>query len=154
MQGLAGEQEALRRQLGEAMRQLGETMGQIPNALGGADQSMRDAGQAMQRGNADQAVSSQTDAIDRMAEGFRELAEQFMQQPDRDEPGSGFGMRQEDPAGRPFQGGGMDTSRVMVPDIGDIQRARRILDELRRRAGDRQRPRPELDYIDRLLRRF
>ena len=34
------------------------------------------------------------------------------------------------------------------------QRAREILDELRRRAGDFNRPQLELDYIDRLLRRF
>jgi len=29
-----------------------------------------------------------------------------------------------------------------------------ILDELRRRAGERSRPEIELDYIDRLLKRF
>ena len=35
-----------------------------------------------------------------------------------------------------------------------LQRAQRSLQELRRRAGQRQRPKTELDYIDRLLRRF
>jgi hypothetical protein len=32
-----------------------------------------------------------------------------------------------------------------------MRRAREILDELRRRAGERNRPQIELDYIDRLL---
>ena len=32
--------------------------------------------------------------------------------------------------------------------------ARRIFDELRRRSGDRQRPETELNYIERLLKRF
>jgi hypothetical protein len=36
----------------------------------------------------------------------------------------------------------------------DIQRAREILRELRLRRGDRYRPLEELQYIDRLLRRF
>jgi Domain of unknown function (DUF4175) len=35
-----------------------------------------------------------------------------------------------------------------------LQKSRQILDELRRRAGERSRPAIELDYIDRLLRRF
>ena len=34
----------------------------------------------------------------------------------------------------------------------DIQRSREILDELYRRAGERQRPESERDYIERLLR--
>jgi hypothetical protein len=35
-----------------------------------------------------------------------------------------------------------------------MQKAREILDELRHRAGERDRPQIELDYIDRLLQRF
>ena len=50
--------------------------------------------------------------------------------------------------------GGENTSDVGIPDAGDLQRAREILDELRSRAGDRLRPEMELDYIERLLRRF
>ena len=46
------------------------------------------------------------------------------------------------------------TGRVKIPDKREIQRARRILDELRRRAGDLWRPKIEQDYIDRLLKRF
>ena len=43
---------------------------------------------------------------------------------------------------------------VKVPDEVDVQRAREILEELRRRLGDQTRPTMELDYIERLLRRF
>jgi hypothetical protein len=35
-----------------------------------------------------------------------------------------------------------------------VQRAREILDELRRRSSDPSRPQLERDYIDRLLKRF
>jgi hypothetical protein len=34
------------------------------------------------------------------------------------------------------------------------QRAQRVLEELRRRIGDPSRPQEELEYLDRLLRRF
>ena len=60
-----------------------------------------------------------------------------------------------DPLGRPMRGAGADAGGdVEVPDKASLQKAREILDELRRRAGQRTRPRPERDYIDRLLRRF
>ena len=43
---------------------------------------------------------------------------------------------------------------VRVPDRGERLRAREILDELRRRSGERHRPPVERDYIDRLLKMF
>jgi hypothetical protein len=45
-------------------------------------------------------------------------------------------------------------SDVAVPDKIDMQRAREIIEELRRRAGELGRPKLELDYLDRLLERF
>ena len=153
MGSLAGRQGTLRQQLGDVMRQLGENMGKIPNSMGGVDQAMRDSQRALRAGRGGEALSSQRSAIDGLAEGFRELAEQMMGNPEQDNQGQ-YGQRQEDPAGRPFQGGGMDTSRVMIPNEAELQRARRILDELRRRAGERARARLERDYIERLLDRF
>jgi uncharacterized protein (TIGR02302 family) len=153
MGDLAGRQGALRQQLGDVMRQLSENMGKIPNSMGGVDQSMRDSQQALRSGRGGEALSSQRNAIDGLAQGFRELAEQMMGNPEQGDEGQ-YGQRQEDPAGRPFQGGGMDTSRVMIPNETELQRARHILDELRRRAGERARARLERDYIERLLDRF
>ena len=43
---------------------------------------------------------------------------------------------------------------VRVPDERERQRAQAIQEELRRRGADRTRPQQELDYIDRLLKRF
>ena len=60
-----------------------------------------------------------------------------------------------DPFGRPLSSNGSyDQGDVAIPDAGILQKSRQILDELRRRAGERSRPAIELDYIDRLLRRF
>ena len=44
--------------------------------------------------------------------------------------------------------GGTKALAVLVTPDGEI------LDELRRRAGDMQRPKEELDYIDRLLKTY
>jgi hypothetical protein len=61
-----------------------------------------------------------------------------------------------DPMGRPPQStDGRDPGvGVKVPDQIDIQRAREILEELRKRLGEPTRPALELDYIERLLKRF
>ena len=47
-----------------------------------------------------------------------------------------------------------DDDTVKVPGEIDVQRARRIIEELRRRFGDALRPQEELDYIERLLRDY
>ena len=43
---------------------------------------------------------------------------------------------------------------VRVPDGMEQARTRALQEELRRRGGERGRPQPELDYIDRLLKAF
>jgi len=58
---------------------------------------------------------------------------------------------QEDPLGRGENGPG---NMIKLPDANDLARARDILQELRRRAGQRSRPPQELDYLDRLLKEF
>lgn len=62
-----------------------------------------------------------------------------------------------DPLGRQLgQGnaGAEDGLDVKVPDQIERQRTQNLQQELRRRGGERTRPQPELDYIDRLLRQF
>ncbi len=53
-------------------------------------------------------------------------------------------------AGRDYS----DDVTVKVPGEIDVQRARRILEELRRRFSDPARPQLELDYLERLLKDF
>jgi hypothetical protein len=74
------------------------------------------------------------------------------------EPGQSPPRQAErDPLGRPLErngNGNYDNGDVKIPDQMEVQKAREILDELRRRSGERSRPEIERDYIDRLLRRF
>ena len=58
-----------------------------------------------------------------------------------------------DPLGRPSHNRRFDPGNsVKVPGEIDAQRARRVLEELRRRLGDADRSREEIDYLERLLK--
>ena len=62
-----------------------------------------------------------------------------------------------DPLGRVTKNGqgGLDTDGATeVPEEMEQARTRAIQEELRRRGAERTRPKPELDYIDRLLKQF
>jgi hypothetical protein len=53
-----------------------------------------------------------------------------------------------------YNQGGADLWGERVPTELDLGKARAILEELQRRASERQRSADELDYLHRLLRRF
>jgi uncharacterized protein (TIGR02302 family) len=164
--GDAAQQEALRRALGDLMRQLGEQQGgDIPQALGQAERAMRDAGEALGHGQPGQAIGPQTEALDSLQQAARSLAQQMLGNAEgqRDAQRSGNGPGDDrDPFGRLSHNerddNGLDDGGAMRmgPGLSDqaMERAKQILDELRQRAGERDRPEIERDYIDRLLKQF
>lgn len=165
LQKQAEQQEALRRQLGELMRRMGEQQGgEIPQPLGRAERAMRDAAQALQRGAPGAAVPSQTEAMEQLQQGMQGMAEQMAQQMMMGQGPAMMGQqgqmprqngRGRDPLGRRPSGYGMqDSNDVKIPEQSELQRAREILDELRRRSGQYGRPQEERNYIDRLLKQF
>ena len=133
------------------------------DGLDQADSAMGDASGRLGEGNADGAVDSQGRALDALRKGAQSLAE-AMQQGDGDQPGDGPGNprgRQQgaangtDPLGRPLRHNEFnDDHSVKIPGEIDVQRVRRILEELRRRLADPSRPQIELDYIERLLKDY
>ena len=102
-------------------------------------------------------------ALEALRKGAQSLAE-AMQQGDGDGQGDGPGNRtgrqqsggiRADPLGRPLHGREFgDDLTVKIPGEIDVQRVRRILEELRRRLADPLRPQIELDYIERLLKDY
>ena len=155
----------------EARRQLDE-----------AGRAMEDAEQALREGDAAGAMERQAQAIQSMREGMRALGDMMAQdqqqgqdgqpqqggQQDGPEGPSGDprGQRglaqpydrqpQTDPLGRALSGdGGSITSGDPLAEGGDPSRkARELQDEIRRRSGERERPRDERDYLGRLLENF
>ena len=114
---------------------------------------MREAEKSLNGENLGRATQQQTLALDRLRQGTQSVAEQMLQTLSQ-RIGQG-GQRNKDPFGRPerTQGPDLGTS-VKVPDQIDIQRAREILEELRRRLGEPTRPMLELDYLERLIQQF
>jgi Domain of unknown function (DUF4175) len=134
-------------------------LGGIPAPLGEADQAMRGAVDALGRGHLGDALSNQSEAADALARALDAAGQAMAQRLGRmmglsgesGQEGGGSG----DIFGRSPDGQrGFATGPLAIPEHSELQRAHEILEELRRRAAERFRPRPELDYIDRLLRRF
>ena len=157
----ARRQRALRRALGELMQQFGDLTGEVPEALGRADQAMRDAQEAL--GQNGDARDPQQRAMRALQEGGRQMAQSMQRQfgpgQDGDEEGDPQDMAGEgrDPLGRRSRDGNGQAdagSDTRVPDEAEMLRTRRLQEELRRRAAEKERPAEELDYYDRLLKRF
>lgn len=160
---LAGRQGDVRDQLDALMGDLNGAGRGAPGALGRAEEAMREAERALREGQGEDALASQNEAIERLRQGAEQLASELMREqrnrmglgPNGSEPGDDDIDSDVDPLGRPTATSGPDYGdSVKVPDEIDIQRAREILDELKRRAAERGRPAPELDYLERLLKRF
>jgi uncharacterized protein (TIGR02302 family) len=131
--------------------------------LGDAGQAMGEAEGELGAGDAEGAVDSQGRALEAMRKGAQGLAQQMQQNgmgmgPGPGQPGRNGRQRADqntDPLGRPLRGRDYgDDVTVKVPGEIDAQRARRILEELRKRFGESSRPQLELDYIERLLKDF
>src|SRR5512132_1137021 len=165
-QGQQG-QEGQQGDLMEELREKGFGQGQQGQGemdqLGRAGEAMGDAEGQLGDGNADGAVDSQGRALEALRRGAQNLAQSMQQQGmlgpgPNGQPGRlGLPRAQQDtdPLGRPLRGRDYgDDTTVKVPGEIDVQRARRILEELRRRFGENFRPQLELEYIERLLRDF
>ena len=152
-------------QRGQQGQQAEQRQGDGEDGLDQADSAMGDADGRLGEGNADSAVDAQGKALDALRKGAQSLAEAMQQgdgegQGDDDGPGNRAGRQQSggnqsDPLGRPLHGRELgDDLTVKIPGEIDVQRVRRILEELRRRLADPSRPQIELDYIERLLKDY
>ncbi|MBV8428501.1 MAG: DUF4175 family protein, partial [Hyphomicrobiales bacterium] len=171
--GLSERQQRLRQRLQELGRKLGK-MGsdEATKSLGDAGREMQDAEGALGEGDAAGATGSEGRAIDAMRKGMNALNDQLAQQQQQQggqqgQDGRGRGRsrmarggadplgrgvdRAEDEYGAEDQDNGSGYGRNGLQ--GNVaERAREILQELRRRLGDTSRAQDELDYIERLLK--
>lgn len=160
---LRQQQQALRNRLEQLQQHLHQSAqgGQSAQGLDDARRAMQDAEQGLQQGGEkgnDAAVDAQGRALDALRKGADQLAQQMQGQGE----GQGEASQQTeqgggtDPLGRPMGGDSAfnPNSRYDPLGIPAAQRAQRVLEELRRRLADPSRPREEMDYLERLLRRY
>ena len=155
-------------ELGERQEQLGQDMRaaqQKAEGAGGEEggQELSDAGEAMDRaaralkqGELGEAGREQEKALRDLRRGAERMsneatAKRAGRTGQQGEPQAGG---ERDPLGRQMGAAGDSGNETSVPTATERQRAREILDELRRRAQDTQRPEAEREYLRRLLDRF
>lgn len=160
-------QQALRQSLDQLQKRL-KQMGQGEQGLDDAQGAMEDAEKALGQGEngQDDAVDAQGRALDQLRKGSQKLAEKLKQQQgESGEGGEGEegssqqseGSGDTDPLGRPRANANHNPgSNTPFDPLGTpaVQRAQRVLEELRRRLSDPSRPHEEMDYLERLLRRY
>lgn len=161
---LADRQQALRDQLAEQRRTLpgdgSPESDAAGDALDRAGRAMDQAEQALRDNDIPGAIDRQADAMEALRDGMRNLGRALAQnQPPQGENGQQFGdaaaQGQRDPLGRdPGGTGTAGTPENMLQGEDVYRRAREILDELRRRSGEQQRPESERGYLRRLLDSF
>lgn len=152
------EQEDLRHILGQLMLDASDALNNIPQEMGLAEREMRASSDALGQNQAQISVEHQQHALAYLKQAQDNLSQQFMARMQQI-GGMMFGSTMRfDPLGRPMgndetKGFGGD-SDVKVPSDAQRNRAREILDLLRRRSGERDRPKIEREYYRRLLRQF
>lgn len=162
-QSLADRQQALRDELN---RQQGSLPGagtpegdEAREALGRAGEAMDRAEDALRQDDLAEAIDEQAQAMEALREGMRSLGESMAQQ-QQQQPGQGArdGAQQaqnRDPLGRNTgRGGSLSAEENMLQGDDVYRRARDLLDEIRRRSGQQDRPETERNYLQRLLDRF
>jgi len=131
-------------------------MGMEPNeGFGEAGKEMGDASRSLGEGEGESAVGHQGQALEALRKGAKDMMQQ-LQAMQGDQGGSQQGRRGQnadrDPLGRPRATEGPDFGdSVKVPDEIDVQRARQILEAIRKRLGDALSPDIERSYLERLL---
>ncbi len=181
-QGMRDRQQALRNQLNQLRQRMQRGGLGNQQGLDDAGEAMGDAEGQLGQGQNGQALGSQDRALQGLRRGAQDLAQQMMQEGgdgtemgegdegfgpgdprnanprNRARPDQRFGRNRDrqDPLGRErWNNGRVDDGGRMREGQGlsRSERAREILEELRRRLGDQSRPTLELDYLERLLRR-
>ena len=165
-QSLAERQRELRDRLDQLQR------GQLPGdgsdrgedgrrQLDRAGRAMDEAEEALREGDLPGALDRQAEAMEALRDGMQQFGEAMAEQQQQGEAerGQDFGQAdpngQRDPLGRePGNSAriGSDSNMLQGEDV--YRRAQDLLDEIRRRSGEQDRPQGERDYLRRLLDMF
>lgn len=158
LKNLRAQQDALGKKLDELQKGLGDLGVKPGEGFGQAEREMRGAGEALGKSQGERAVEGQGKALEALRQGARDMMNQMMQamrgqQGQGEQQGEGQGNQTgRDPLGRPRATTGPDFGeRVNVPDEIDVQRAREILEAIRKKLGENAGPEFERRYLERLL---
>jgi len=164
---LTERQRALRDELQRQRESLpnlpGESGAIARRSLERAEGAMEGAEDALREGDLPEAIDRQAEAMDALRNGMRELG-QALAENQNAQPGQGTEQgqasnsqseSQRDPLGREMGNTGqLGTDQNLLGGLDINRRAEELLDELRRRSAEQERPEIERDYLRRLLDQF
>lgn len=166
-QDLADRQRRLREALGRQRQNLpldpsGEgSGGPTAQALDDAEEAMRRAERALGENDLPEALDQQADALDALRDGIQQLDQAFaeaqrLNEADQGSATQGRGRGEAtDPLGRQQGRNVGDDGMLEAQERQAMERqAQQLLEEIRRRMGERDRSKPERDYLERLLEKF
>jgi len=153
LKGLKSKQDGLSKQLDELTQGL-KNLGMKPGkGFGDAKKHMGEASKSLGQAQGDKATDGQGQALQALRDGAKDMMKQMRGQGQGDGQGQAGGNQQGmDPLGRQRaqNGQGVDAD-VKVPDEIDIQRAREILEAIRKKLEMNPSPELERQYLERLL---
>ncbi|MGC4026637.1 MAG: TIGR02302 family protein [Mesorhizobium sp.] len=173
-QGQNGDRPMTPEEFADAMKQLQEGQGKLQSELdkltqglegmgikpgegfGEAGKQMGEAQGALGQSEGERATGHQGQALEALRRGAQDMMQQMQQAMQGDQGNGQEGDRQQssdrDPLGRPRATRGPDDGdTTRVPDEIDAQRARQILEAIRKRLGNALSPELERSYLERLL---
>ena len=160
MKDLAKKQDALKKELDD-IRDAFAQQGAQPNgqAMQDAGEAMDGASQELRDGSASGALEQQAKAMQALRKGARQMVDSIMQsqqgQGRQSQNATGRRTGQRDPLGRALRSDGWENDlSVKIPDEFEVERARQILEELKKRLGNPKRPQLERNYLERLIEQF
>lgn len=158
LEQLRQRQQQLQQDLGELGQEL-EALGLDPSEqFGEAGREMGEAGENLSRGQPGEASGDQGQALDALRRGAQSMMQQMAgdRQQGGQQPGDGrqggMDRQRTDPLGRRTGSDGLENGEdTEVPNEIEAQRAREILEAIRKRLSQPYSPRIEKDYLERLL---
>ncbi|MCF6304673.1 MAG: DUF4175 domain-containing protein [Rhodobacteraceae bacterium] len=152
-EALAERQEALRQFLDDMRGQ--SDSDEANEAIDEAERNMGEARDRLDEGDFSGALDEQAEVMENLRQGLRDLQNREQADQSGEDGQQSSENDQRDPLGRPIGSQGrVDNGDTEVPDQNAEDRARELMEEIRRRSGDAERPVEELDYLRRLLERF
>jgi uncharacterized protein (TIGR02302 family) len=159
---LRAQQEQLQKDLKALEKGIAELGMKAPKGFKDAGKEMGESSEALGKSQGQRSADAQGRALQALREGAGDMMQQLQQmmsQQNQDGqgmgmpmPGSAMNQQGRDPLGRKSgQLGSEFDDSVKVPDQIDVQRAREILEEIRRRLGDGPASLIEREYLERLL---
>jgi uncharacterized protein (TIGR02302 family) len=154
---LGDQQQKLKNLLGKMMQQMQDGGMKMPRSLKQARRAMEKASKALKDGEKGSALGMQGNAMQGLRKGAETMANDLRQRGKGEEGNFGehgeSNANRNDPLGRPRPRDSADLGpeENILPKEREIMRAQDIMRSLRQRSNDRQRPKYELQYLERLL---